>query len=90
VLNDLELAAASLAISRERIELYEKTYLSSAREARQIAEFSYRKGATSILDLLDAERTDGATQLAYHQALADYATRLDQLNAAVGEEVFHR
>ncbi|HVT58382.1 MAG TPA: TolC family protein [Thermoanaerobaculia bacterium] len=87
VIDDIETAYVALRASQERVELYEKIYLKKAGESRQIAELAYRKGATSILDLLDAERTDRATQLAYRQALADYVTHLDQLNAAVGEDV---
>jgi outer membrane protein, heavy metal efflux system len=84
--NDVEVAFHSLRLSRERVRLYEQTYLGQARDSRQIAEFAYRKGATSILDLLEAERTDRGVQLAYRQALADYVTRLKQLEAAVGED----
>lgn len=84
--NDVEVAFASLQLSRERVRLYQQTYLGQARNSRQIAEFAYRKGATSILDLLEAERTDRGVQLAYRQALADYVTRLNQLEAAVGAQ----
>ncbi len=86
VIDDVEAAYAALRTSQERVELYERTYLKESRDSREIAEFAYRRGATSILDLLDAERTDRATQLAYRQALADYVSRRAQLAAAVGEE----
>jgi cobalt-zinc-cadmium efflux system outer membrane protein len=87
VINDVETAFVSLAVSRDRVGLYESEYLKESHDSREVAEFAYRRGATSILDLLDAERTDRATQLAYRQALADYVTHLEQLNAAVGEDV---
>ncbi|HLX09895.1 MAG TPA: TolC family protein [Thermoanaerobaculia bacterium] len=86
VIDDVEAAWAALRTSQERVELYERTYLKESRDSREIAEFAYRRGATSILDLLDAERTDRATQLAYRQALADYVSRRAQLAAAVGDE----
>jgi outer membrane protein, heavy metal efflux system len=85
VIDDVEVAHAALEASRARIDLYERVYLEKSRDSRNVAEFAYRKGASSILDLLDAERTDRATRLAYRQALADYATHLAQLEAAVGE-----
>jgi len=87
VIDDVETAFAALRTSEERVELYERLYLKDSHDSREIAEYAYRKGATSILDLLDAERTDRATQLAYRQALADYVTRLAQLEAAVGGEL---
>jgi cobalt-zinc-cadmium efflux system outer membrane protein len=86
VIADVETAYVSLRTSKERVDLYEHVYLKESHDSKEIAEFAYRKGATSILDLLDAERTDRATQLAYRQALADYASRLAQLEAAVGGE----
>jgi cobalt-zinc-cadmium efflux system outer membrane protein len=87
VIDDVETAYAALRTSQERVDLYERVYLEESRQSREIAEFAYRKGATSILDLLDAERTDRATQLAYRQALSDHVTRLGQLEAAVGADL---
>ena len=87
VIDDVETAFVALRTSEERVDLYERIYLKSSHDSREIAEYAYRKGATSILDLLDAERTDRATQLAYRQALADYVTRRSQLEAAVGGEL---
>lgn len=84
VLQDVETAYASFESSRERVRLYEQTYLSHAKESLEIQDFSFRHGATSILDFLDAERTYRATQLAYRQQLAAYLTNLAQLEAAVG------
>ncbi len=84
VLQDVETAYASFESSRERVRLYEQTYLSRAKESLEIEEFSFRNGAASILDFLDAERTYRATQLAYRQQLAAYLTNLAQLEAAVG------
>ena len=87
VLQDVETAYASFQWSRDRVRLYEQTYLSRAKESRDTAGFAFQKGATSILDFLDAERTYRATQLAYRKELAAYATNLAQLEAAVGEAV---
>jgi cobalt-zinc-cadmium efflux system outer membrane protein len=87
VLQDVETAYASFESSRDRVRLYEQTYLSRARESRDIAEFAFQKGATSILDFLDAERTYRTTQLAYRRELAAHETNLAQLEAAVGTPV---
>ena len=87
VLQDVETAYVSFESSRQRVQLYELTYLSQAKDALDIEEFSYRNGAGSTLDFLDAERTFRAIQLAYRQQLADYLTNLAQLEAAVGTPV---
>lgn len=84
VIQDVETAYASFESSRERVRLYEETYLSAAKESLEIQQFSYRNGAASVLDFLDAERTYRATQLAYRQQLAAYMANLAQLEAAVG------
>jgi cobalt-zinc-cadmium efflux system outer membrane protein len=83
VLQDVETAYASFESSRERVRLYEQTYSAQAKESLDIQEFSFRSGAASILDFLDAQRTYRATQLAYRQQLAAYWTNLAQLEAAV-------
>jgi outer membrane protein, heavy metal efflux system len=87
VLQDVETAHAALESSRDRLLLYETTYLSAARDSRDTAEFAFQRGATSLLDFLDAERTYRATRLGYLQQLAAWETNLAQLEAAVGEEV---
>lgn len=87
VLADVESAYASFESSRKRVRLYEQEYLSPAKESLDIEQFSFRQGAASVLDLLDAERTYQATQLAYRQQLAAYLTDLAQLEAAVGVPV---
>ncbi|HWC16045.1 MAG TPA: TolC family protein [Terriglobales bacterium] len=84
VIQDVEIAYASFESSRERVRLYEQTYLARAKESLDIQDFSFRHGAASILDFLDAERTYRATQLAYRQQLATYLTNLAQLESAVG------
>jgi cobalt-zinc-cadmium efflux system outer membrane protein len=84
VLQEVETAYASFESSRERVGLFEQAYLSRAKESLDVEEFSFRNGAASILDFLDAERTYRATQLAYRQQLASYIANLAQLEAAVG------
>ena len=42
------------------------------RESRDISQYAYQRGAASLLDFLDAERSYRANQLAYRQALSNY------------------
>ncbi len=84
---DVESAYAAFVSSRERVHLYEETYLSYAKESLDIEDFSFHKGGASILDFLDAERTYRATQLAYRQQLATYLNSLAQLEVSAGLDV---
>ena len=66
------------------VQLYRSGYLDVAQKDRDISEYAYQRGAVSLLDFLDAERSYRATQLAYRQALASYLLALEQLRQAVG------
>jgi outer membrane protein, heavy metal efflux system len=63
---------------------YRGGYLDAAQQSRDIAEYSYKRGAASLLDYLDAERSYRIVQLAYRQSLAAYLTAVEQLREAVG------
>ena len=84
VLTDVRDAYESLRVSDRVIQLYRSGYLEVAQKDRDISEYAYRRGAVSLLDFLDAERSFRATQLAYRQALAAYLLALEQLREAVG------
>jgi cobalt-zinc-cadmium efflux system outer membrane protein len=66
------------------VSLYRSGYLDAAKESRDISEYAYKRGAASLLDYLDAERSYRATELAYRQSLAAYLTAVEQLREAVG------
>jgi cobalt-zinc-cadmium efflux system outer membrane protein len=87
VIQDVESAYAAFTSTRDRLRLYEQTYLGFAKESLDIEEFSFHKGGASILDFLDAQRTYRATQLAYRQELASYLNALAQLQTAAGVDV---
>ena len=61
-------------------------YLKQAQDSRDISEYAYRRGAASLLDFLDAERSYRATQLAYRQALASYMTAARAIESGGGNE----
>jgi cobalt-zinc-cadmium efflux system outer membrane protein len=48
------------------------TLLERARKARDLVQVQYQKGAASLLDLLNAQRTYTATRGEYAQDLANY------------------
>jgi cobalt-zinc-cadmium efflux system outer membrane protein len=84
VLSDVSNAYEALRSNDEVVQLYTSGYLKQAQDSRDISEYAYRRGAASLLDFLDAERSYRAVQLAYRQALASYMTALEQLKEAVG------
>jgi cobalt-zinc-cadmium efflux system outer membrane protein len=84
VLTDVVTALANLRTNDQIIQLYQGGYVDQAKQSRDISEYAYRKGAASLLDYLDSERTYRANQLAYRQALASYMLALEQMRQAVG------
>ena len=84
VLSDVANAYEAIRSNDEVVQLYSSEYLKQAQDSRDISEYAYKRGAASLLDFLDAERSYRAAQLAYRQALASYMTALEQLKQAVG------
>lgn len=84
VLTDVNSAYQAFSGNQEVVNLYVGGYLKQSQDSRDISEYAYRRGAASLLDYLDAERSYRATQLAYRQALAAYLTAVEQLKEAVG------
>jgi cobalt-zinc-cadmium efflux system outer membrane protein len=84
VLTDVKDAYAGLRTNDRLVQIYRSGVLEDSKRSRDISEYSYRRGATALLDFLDAERSYRATQLAYRQAIAAYLTAIEQLRQAVG------
>ena len=84
VLTDVVGAYGGLRTSEQIVQLYQGGYVDQAKKSRDISEYAYKRGAASLLDFLDAERSYRATQLAYRQALATYMLAVEQVRQAVG------
>lgn len=84
VLSDVLTAYEGVHDNDQVVSLYLGGYLNIAQQARDITEYSYKRGAASLLDFLDAERSYRSTQLGYRQSLASYLTAVEQLREAVG------
>ena len=84
VMTDVRDAFEALQSSDRIARYYRSGYLEVSQKSRDISEYAYRRGAASLLDFLDAERSYRATQLAWRQAIAAYLTALEQLREAVG------
>jgi cobalt-zinc-cadmium efflux system outer membrane protein len=84
VLSDVSNAYESVRSNEEVVQLYTSGYIKQAQDSRDISEYAYKRGAASLLDYLDAERSYRSVELAYRQALAAYMTALEQLKEAEG------
>jgi cobalt-zinc-cadmium efflux system outer membrane protein len=84
VMTDVHDAYQGLRTNDKVVILYRSGYLEVAQKDRDISQYAYQRGAASLLDFLDAERSYRATQLAYRQALAAYLLAVEQLREAVG------
>ena len=77
-------AYESLRTNDQIVKLFTGGYLKQATDSRDISQYAYMRGAASLIDFLDAERSYRATQLAYNQSLAAYMLSLEQVRQAVG------
>ncbi len=84
VMSDVQSAFESLHTNEQTLQIYQSGYLDESKESVDISEYAYKRGAASLLDFLDAERSYRDTQLAYRQQLASYMLALEQLREAVG------
>jgi cobalt-zinc-cadmium efflux system outer membrane protein len=68
----------------ELIEVFDKGLLKQAQEALRLAQFSFQQGASSLLEVFDAQRVQRQIMLDYAQARHDLAVSLARLEQAVG------
>lgn len=87
VVTDVVTAYAAFQANEKIVSIFQSGYLDQATQSLQISTYVYQQGSGNLLDLLDAERTNRATQLAFRQALAAYMTSVQQINFAVGMQV---
>src|ERR1700722_1626363 len=84
VMSDVLTAYEGVRENDQVVTQFRGGYLDAAQQSRDIAEYSYKRGAASLLDYLDAERSYRTVQLSYRQSLAAYLTAVEQLREAVG------
>jgi len=65
----------------------ERDLLRPSAEARDTTAYVYKAGASSLIEVLDAQRAFNETMSAYYSAQADYRRASSRLSAAVGQEV---
>ncbi len=81
--NDLANSWQNAHASFIRMKQYEEGLLAAAKKSADAAEFAYKHGALSVMDVLDARRTLRATQLDALAARASFAKSVAAMHAAV-------
>jgi outer membrane protein, heavy metal efflux system len=84
VLTDVANSFEALRTDDQVVQIYQSGYLKQAQDSLDISRYAYQRGAGTLLDFLDAERSYRAIEFAYRQALASYMVALEQLRQAVG------
>jgi cobalt-zinc-cadmium efflux system outer membrane protein len=85
VATDIESGYAAFVSSEQLVKRMEAGgLLASARRARDLVSIQYQKGAASLLEFLDAQRTYIGTYVEYLQDLTIYWTAVFKLEQAVG------
>jgi cobalt-zinc-cadmium efflux system outer membrane protein len=87
VLSDVQTAFTQFKAAKRRVERAERELLEHAKRTRDLVEVQYQKGAASLLEYLDAQRTLIATKLDYESDLADYWRAVVLIGEAVGMEL---
>jgi outer membrane protein, heavy metal efflux system len=88
VVSDVSSAVAAFETSRTLVERMEGALRPSAERAFQITRLQFDRGAATLMDFLDAQRTRIAINVEYLQDLANYWTAVFQLEQAVGMELY--
>jgi outer membrane protein, heavy metal efflux system len=68
----------------ELIDVFDKGLLKQAQEALRLAQFSFQQGASSLLEVLDAQRVQRQILLDYAEARHALSVSLARLEQAVG------
>lgn len=84
VMTDVRTAFETVHTSEQTLQIYQSGYLDQAKQSVDISQYAYQRGAVSLLDFLDAERSYRDTELAYRQQLASYMLAVEQLREAIG------
>lgn len=88
IASDVSSAFSALHSAGDRTARMQGHLLERAARARDLVRLQYEKGAASLFELLDAQRTFLGTQNEYLQTLNDYWTAVFQLEQATGLELY--
>ena len=84
-MTEVDKAYRAYESSQRMLAVYTAETVQKAEESFRIAGVSYKEGATSLLELRDAQRTYNQTRVGSNQAHYDYRMSLYQLGLATGK-----
>jgi cobalt-zinc-cadmium efflux system outer membrane protein len=87
VQSDVKSAYLALELAQRTVETYQDGIVPRSKSLLDRIEQGYKLGASTILDLIDAQETYRTTVNAYNNSLGDYRQALAQLERAVGKKV---
>ena len=87
VFSDVDSAYATVTSAVTLLQPYKDRYLNQAQSVRDTIEFSYQRGAASLIDFLSAQAEYRSVQVNYLNLVGSYLQAANQLNQAVGREV---
>jgi cobalt-zinc-cadmium efflux system outer membrane protein len=85
--NDVQNAYQQFTTAQALLQRIEREMLTQSRDVRQTMEYSYRRGQSSFVEFLDAQRAFNDTRQSYNNAQAEYARSLYLLDAVAGKAV---
>jgi len=82
--NEIKQALQNYNASCKQVDNFDKGLLENALSVKKGKVYSYERGETSLLEVLNAQRTYNEIQTAYYEALFNRATALIELEKAAG------
>ena len=86
---DVRQALSLYNIARERVNLYQSGVLKDVDAALEKRVVSYKRGGSSLLELLDAQRKANEVWQSFYSAQSDHARAVIELHRAAGIWIIH-
>lgn len=86
-LAEVESAYRAYETAQAQVMTFERELVPQANESRNIALAAYREGATDLLPLLEAQRTNADIRYQYFRSLYEYQVSILRLESAIGGEI---
>ena len=87
VQTEIKVAVQEFQSTRDLVESIERDMLRPATQARDTVAYTYRSGASSLVEFLDAQRAFNETMQSYYETQANYRRAAMKLNVTLGKEV---
>ena len=87
VVADVDTSYATVVSAVALLRPYKERYLAQATRVRETVTFSYQRGGASLVEFLQAQQDYRSIQISYVNLVAAFLNAVNQLNAAVGQEV---